>query len=708
MTIPFLNLFKKKAAKEAAVATPVAPAPLEKASADRLSKTVMPNATRTVSSHDPMRNRSSSPSAPMASTPASAAPRTIAFGSAAPRTPDLPPAVAVALDPKVERAISLELADVVFHLPAGAVRPLENDEATRRVLLKASELERGMANGRPSVSLATIYDQVPEIFLRPVAPSDSTQVQLPFQKVLEQFTSLQVRGDQYRDQAVPQVETPFLKVTIEDNTRFGTTMEPLQMGDLPPVRVEPATAETLAAAEPEAVRPEKSTSIPPPTAATPFPLRFPLTPEANNGEQANGNGHSNGKSQVVEPEKPATAPARIPFKLSPKGTDAFVTERVPASAGPSVPTGVPTASTSAPARIPFKISAPSEDARPEAEPWLTKESFASDAAPEVASSAPEPTTKSQPNKLKISLPLKTIMQGLAPFQVIGDVNQIPEGAVIELPFSIVEPQLASGRVVVTPEQFAPCLPEEHRGLFDAKSSAATISLPLHEVLKNMPAASLRMRDDQVEQEKGSDFATPFSAKAEEDAKRFKVAPTPVAKPTVLPPPLLPAEPLPAVAEKPPVLSVVRVAPPEPVLKETAAPVSATKRSALQEAFDTDNELDAKAIVAHVEKMEGVEACAIMFGDGLSLAGTLPEEFEADGLCAMAPSLLQRIENHMVETKLGALQALTLSCAKASVTFFMHDNLCLVALHTKGELTATVRDCLTEAVHELSKKYSNPV
>ena len=43
---------------------------------------------------------------------------------------------------------------------------------------------------------------------------------LPFEKVLEQFTSLQVRSDQERHQAVPQVETPFLKVTLEDNSAF--------------------------------------------------------------------------------------------------------------------------------------------------------------------------------------------------------------------------------------------------------------------------------------------------------------------------------------------------------------------------------------------------------------------------------------------------------------------------------------------------------
>src|SRR3954468_21195146 len=57
MTIPFLSYFKRgkggPAVKEkAAPAKPVLP-PLEKASSERFSKTVMPNATRTLPPQDP-------------------------------------------------------------------------------------------------------------------------------------------------------------------------------------------------------------------------------------------------------------------------------------------------------------------------------------------------------------------------------------------------------------------------------------------------------------------------------------------------------------------------------------------------------------------------------------------------------------------------------------------------------------------------------
>jgi predicted regulator of Ras-like GTPase activity (Roadblock/LC7/MglB family) len=665
LTIPFLSFFKKvkdqaMAKKEGPAAEAKPMAPLQKPSSDRLSKTVMPNATRTLPPQDPfeMAARSSAlggqmpgPSGGSSTAPSGVIP----FGPAAPRQRELPPAVALALEPRVERVISLDLGDVAAQIPGDYIKPIESIDGTRRILLKASEVERGMASGKPAVSLATIYQQVPEIFLRSVAASDEAQVQLPFEKVLEQFTRLQVRSDQERHQAVPQVETPFLQVTLEDNSRFGTTIEAVETADLPPVRIEPPTAEAFAAAEPEAA--------------------------------------TNGFIQHRPSEKTSGSPTRIPFKLSPNGTGGLAPESVPASSGPSVPISFPSAPE--PTRIPFKMTAPSDDLRPKDEPWLTAESLAASAEAPVAAS-PEaeaetpaaPLAESKP-EVKIALALRPILQALPPFQLSGDPGSVPAETLVELPFSLIEPQLASGRISLTPAVFLSALPEEFRGFFKAGEGAGDVLLPLHDVLKNLPTASLRMRDDQVEQEAGANFATPFSAKAEEDAKRFNIAGPAAAKPTVMP-----------------------VAVPLPETPAAAAPVrkpfDLLPRNPLQVALETDEKLDAKGVVAEVNKFAGVKACALMFGDGLSLAGSLPAEYETDGLCAMAPSLMQRIENHMVETKLGALRGMTLACAKGSVTFFMHENLCLAALHASDELGAEVRGKLTRIVHELSRKYSHPV
>ena len=709
MAFSLFGLFKKKAPQEEAP-TP-APAPLEKPSSDRLRKTVRPSGQSAAPSS---RDESSGPSLSAAASgggmatqtaPAPVVPRTVSFGSSpAPAAPapanNLPPAVAVALEPRVERAISIDVADVVAHMPEGYVRPLENRDVGRHILLKASELERGMSNGRPAVSIFSIYEQVPEIFVRSVASSNTTQVPLPFSKVLEQFSTLQTRSDQYRDLAVPHVETPFLKVTLEDDERFGTKTEILQTGDMLPVRLEPATAESIAAAEPEAMMRESVA-----TAAPAKPAAFSLRAAAPAEPKVNAT-----PASAPSPAAPA-GPTRIPFKLTPNGAGVPAPEQVPASAEPPAPS-LPTA---APARIPFKVSAPSDDLRRKpAEPWLTKENFAGSSEPEAANgSHPAGEAESQTGAT-ISLPLGPIMRNL--MQLVGDADQIASDARIELPFAVVEPQLVTGRVVLKSEEFAAALPEEYRSFFDA-TSAAPVSLPLQEVLKNLPATSLRMRDDQEEQEKGANFATPFSAKAEEDAKRFKTPAAPIAKPVVQ----APVEPVAKAPEEPTVEAATPVAdeptpqaaaPAAPVLKmaPAPAPVKLTpsgERSALQKTFNTDDELDAKGVVNHVGKMEGVDGCAIMFGDGLSLAGNLPETYQADALCAVAPSLLQRMGNHMVDTKLGALTAMTLSCAQAAVTFFMHDNLCLAAVHRKAELAADVRERLSSAVQELSRIYSHP-
>jgi predicted regulator of Ras-like GTPase activity (Roadblock/LC7/MglB family) len=719
MTIPFLSYFKRSkgngAAKEkaAALAKPVLP-PLEKPSSERFSKTVIPNATRTLAPQDPFemaaRSTALGGQMPGAVALAPAPTRTISLAPSAPTISarHLPPAVALALEPTVERVISLELIDVLTEMPPGYVKPTESIDTSRRILLKASEVEKGMACGKPTVSLATVYQQVPEIFIRRVENADASQLNLPFKKVLEGFANMHVRADQERAAAVPQVETPFLKVTLEDDQKFGTTIEPLETTEMPPVRLEPATAEALAAAEPE-VAAEARLKMWPSPSASPF---------------------ANGKT-------PQT-PARIPFKLSPNGTDGPAPESVPASSGPSVPNLLPSPlapvagrsdvpgpdeassykpgsavpATTPPVRIPFKMAAlvTDEEGRPKPEPWLTKESLAaaSDLAqkPNVASTAVSETARVA--EVTIALPLLPILKSLPPMQLTGDPSCVPADVRLEFPFSLIEPQLASGRISVTAKVFEVSLPVSFRGLFQAGPGAVDVALPLQEVLKNLPATSLRMRDDQEEQEAGQNFATPFSAKAEEDAKRFNVPATPVAKPAV------------------PDAEAAGVSPAsEDSAAETAATTAETDaadtaaagekkvsdrplRTPLQVALDTDEKLDAKGVVALVNEIPGVKASAIMFGDGLSLAGSLPAELETEGLCAMAPSLMQRVENHLVDTKLGLLRGMTLSCVKGAITFYMHENLCLAALHSDLDLPGETRDKLSRVVHELSRKYSHPV
>src|SRR5947208_13508645 len=92
---------------------------------------------------------------------------------------DLGPSAGVSVEPRGERTLSLALSDIIAQMPDGYLKPQESFDTTRRVTLKAAEVEKGMAAGRPSISIAAIYQQAPEIFLHTVQPSDTTGVVLP-------------------------------------------------------------------------------------------------------------------------------------------------------------------------------------------------------------------------------------------------------------------------------------------------------------------------------------------------------------------------------------------------------------------------------------------------------------------------------------------------------------------------------------------------
>ncbi len=618
MKVSLSRFFKK----EKAAAAPIsAPAPLEKPASERFGKTVMPNMARVFE-------------------PAPA-PGMVSLGERIPAG---------------ERTVALHLADLLPQIPAelleeGAIEP------GHRVRFNATQLERGMANGRPVVPLRSIYEQAPKIFASEVQADDEREVTLPFDQVLLQFASLQVRGDQVSAETVPEVETPFSKATLEDSERFGTPSTPV-----------PPTA-------PRVEFPAAADAAPAPTAKLPTvaPIRLPV-PSAPPSSAAT--------PATAEPPAP-TASRKVRF--SPNGTGVPASERVPASSGPSVPTPLPSPfAPPAPARIPFKITPPASDLCPAPELPL-KPLVAAKSLPLAFSDAGP----------RLRLSLRAVLRELPPFQFSEPLEKIPESAQIELPFGIVQPQLALGRIAISPAQFYAAMPEEFRPLFKLDEGGMPVALPLPEVLQNLPNESLQLRGDQEETEVEQLFETPFSQKAAEDAERMKVPAGPIAKEAVVAGGVDPGE--------------SDVASPN-VLEATDQPGStppATMRTPLQVALDTDETLDAKSIVTHASRLPGVRACAIVFSDGLSLAGNIPADYEADALCAIAPEIVKRIDDQMVGAHFGALQGITLFCAKTPVSFFAHGNICLAALHSAGGIAAEIRDRLSCTTQELARMYAEP-
>jgi predicted regulator of Ras-like GTPase activity (Roadblock/LC7/MglB family) len=251
----------------------------------------------------------------------------------------------------------------------------------------------------------------------------------------------------------------------------------------------------------------------------------------------------------------------------------------------------------------------------------------------------------------------------------GDVGAVSDEDRLTLPLALIETQLASGRISIAPEIFQAALPEKHRGLFQIDETKTPVALPLEEVLKNLPATILKLRDDQEDFALDTDFETPFSIKAKEDAQRLAADKAP--------------------AEK----------------TSTKGAEQSVQEAKIDIKPAAEKKVDPKEIVADVSALPGVKACAITFSDGLSLAGELPEEIGAEGLCAMAPALSGRIDQHVRETKLGSLVAVTLYTSGSALSFFAQGNICLTALHAGGSLLPETRNQIAKLVEKLSRTYA---
>src|SRR5438132_13620219 len=273
MTIPFLDLVKRAKEKFEGRRRPTGPAPLpsvaDKPESDKLAKRVMPYAVRTMTPE---------PTAAALAAASVIAGRRISVTRPSVGGPgDLGPGADVSVELHGERTLSLALSDVIAEIPGGYLKPHESFDTTRRVTLKAAEVEKGLAAGRPSVPIAAIYQQAPEIFLHTVQRSDPAMVVLPAQKVIDELSHLRVREDQTAEPIMAQVETPFLKLMVEESAKFGTTVAPFTTTELS------TPMEPLAGA-PAGAEPAPVAAIRPPPARPPVQphpaMKLPVQPPA--------------------------------------------------------------------------------------------------------------------------------------------------------------------------------------------------------------------------------------------------------------------------------------------------------------------------------------------------------------------------------------------------------------------------------------------
>ena len=140
---------------------------------------------------------------------------------------------------------------------------------------------------------------------------------------------------------------------------------------------------------------------------------------------------------------------------------------------------------------------------------------------------------------------------------------------------------------------------------------------------------------------------------------------------------------------------------KPSAANVAAPIH---DSALQILFMTEEELDAKTIVKLVCQLPSVTGCAVMFEDGLRLAGNFPDG-DTQGFSAMAAPFFKRASRFVSELELGSLQTFTLHTENGLLSFFMHDNICVGVRHTGRGFMPSVREKLEVVTRELARMYA---
>lgn len=354
----------------------------------------------------------------------------------------------------------------------------------------------------------------------------------------------------------------------------------------------------------------------------------------------------------------------------------------------------------------------------------------------------------------IEMSLPAVLRGLPSTALVVEPTSVPESARLSLPFGLIEPQLSNGRVSIPLQTFREALPSAFSHVLAEDCDLAEVPIPLQEVFQNLPSEAISQRGDQIVEEARNSFPTPFAQKAEEDARRFAApAPAPVEEPPAAPIEEKAPAPAPAAAEEeapvagtladreeisgsvePPAagemaqpegprqeggdplasLAPAPEAPPAPAPKPGPPPVAEPARepalsraadSNLQTLFMTEEELDAKAITRLASQLPGVESCSVMFGDGLLLAGSQPQDGSTEGFSAMAPALVQKVLNFTTELSLGQLEACTLYTEHGLLSLFTHGNICLTVRHSGRGFLPGVREKLVAVTRELAAMYA---
>jgi hypothetical protein len=247
-------------------------------------------------------------------------------------------------------------------------------------------------------------------------------------------------------------------------------------------------------------------------------------------------------------------------------------------------------------------------------------------------------------------------------------------AEIALPLGLILSQLAHGRVVVPAEIFYRALPSDLKPHFAAIDPVAEIPIPLREIFSQLPAEAIKLREDQETDDSEETISTPFSAHAEEDAKRFSEIST--------------------------LATASANEAPQPKVEASRIAVESDSER-LQSLFLTDEPLDLAKTIQKVAELPGLRACILSTTGGLKLAGGLEDPDQEKAISAFLPGLFLHTRSNLEGLRAGALETITLSYRLHQFSTFVQGELCLTVFHDNRPFKPGVREKIQAVISELS-------
>ena len=276
---------------------------------------------------------------------------------------------------------------------------------------------------------------------------------------------------------------------------------------------------------------------------------------------------------------------------------------------------------------------------------------------------------------------------------------------IELPFELIESQLANGRVTVPLSIFLEALPETIRNAFTEVDQSTQVPIPLKEIFRHLPSDALPLRADQEVDEVGDPIDTPFTTTAREDAERFRNAASTVEKSDQES-----AQPEPghsfAQSEKTEAPSDT----PEPVIPAPEPEIPAAKTepnfSALQTVFLTDERLDLPTIIDKISALPGLQTALLHTADGRRLTGAIGDDQLERTVLTLFPVLFGDVKTKLDDRACPGLETLTFCWRQEQISLFSDGRLCLSVRHSRRPFKPGVREKLSLILSRLAEALSS--